>query len=160
MYANCGRQPLTCSMLAKFVPQADIRPPPPLKILKMSDKKCCNVQIRVDDPASGLLDYPVWPNQMFRKRISNYPMSKTLTRRFRQLLKIKYKYKIVNSAGIMTDIMVLVCLSNFAINSPVNRIVHYHSCHIFFSAISEIDENFKGVLVKIREVLRNQLFRD
>ena len=31
---------------------------------------------------------------------------------------------------------------------------------IFFSAISEIDENFKGVLVKIREVLRNFLFRD
>ena len=31
---------------------------------------------------------------------------------------------------------------------------------IFFSAISEIDENFKGVLVKIREVSRNQLFRD
>ena len=30
----------------------------------------------------------------------------------------------------------------------------------FFLAISEIDENFKGVLVKIREVLRNQLFRD
>ena len=27
-------------------------------------------------------------------------------------------------------------------------------------AISEIDENFKGVLVKIREVLRNQVFRD
>ena len=29
---------------------------------------------------------------------------------------------------------------------------------IFFSAISEIDENFKGVLVKIREVLHDQLF--
>ena len=31
---------------------------------------------------------------------------------------------------------------------------------IFFSAIGEIDENFKGVLVKIKEVFRNQLFRD
>ena len=26
---------------------------------------------------------------------------------------------------------------------------------IFFSAISEIEENYKGVLVKVREVLRN-----
>ena len=31
---------------------------------------------------------------------------------------------------------------------------------IFFSAISEIAENFKEDLVKIREVLCNYLFRD
>ena len=45
--------------------------------------------------------------------------------------------------------------------SEVNKqFTDFHSCHNFFSTISEIDKNFKGFLVKIREVLRNQLFRD